>query len=78
MIFLSNESLSGNIRLDRFLKWAGVSSTGGQGKIMILSGMVKVNGVKTGSRGKKLSPGDVVSVEGVGNFLVEYNSWKKL
>lgn len=32
------------IELDKFLKWAGIFSTGGEAKIMINEGRVKVNG----------------------------------
>ncbi len=63
-------TVRGSIRLDRFLKWAGVASTGGQGKVMIRSGMVRVNGVPVVNRGKSLGDGDVVSVEGFGDYLV--------
>lgn len=64
-------NVKAGIRLDQFLKWAGIASTGGQGKVLVQSGMVRVNGEVTGSRGKVLSGGDVVSVEGVGDFLVD-------
>lgn len=62
--------IKGMIRLDQFLKWAGLVSTGGQGKIMIQTGMVMVNGNKNPGRGKVLSEGDIVSVEGAGDFMV--------
>ena len=32
------------IKLDSFLKYAGLTDTGGQAKEMVLEGMVKVNG----------------------------------
>lgn len=62
--------VKGSIRLDQFLKWAGAASTGGQGKILVLSGLVRVNGEKAASRGKVLLDGDVVSVEGFGDLMV--------
>lgn len=62
--------VSGKIRLDQFLKWAGVASTGGHGKVLVLSGQVRVNGEKVLSRGRVLSHGDVVSVDGAGEYLV--------
>lgn len=68
--FLRRVSVRGNIRLDQFLKWAGVAPTGGQGKVLVRSGMVKVNGEQSRSRGRMLNDGDVVSVEGFGDFLV--------
>ena len=53
------------IRLDSFLKLCGVSSTGGQSKIMIIEGQVNVDGAPCTMRGKKLYPGAVVGVDGL-------------
>uniref|UniRef100_UPI00195688E1 S4 domain-containing protein YaaA n=1 Tax=Desulforadius tongensis TaxID=1216062 RepID=UPI00195688E1 len=58
------------IKLDQFLKWAGIASTGGQSKMLIQSNLVKVNGERENRRGRKLVPGDVVEVDGVGKFKV--------
>ena len=52
------------IRLDQFLKLQGVTLTGGQAKQMIQSGDVMVNGEVETRRGRKLRPGDTVTVEG--------------
>ncbi len=52
------------IKLDSFLKYAGLTDTGGQAKEMVLEGMVKVNGEVCTMRGKKIRPGDVVEVAG--------------
>ena len=51
------------IRLDSALKLAGLVFTGGQAKIMIQNGEVKVNGEVCTMRGKKLRLGDTASVE---------------
>ena len=51
------------IKLDQFLKLVGVASTGGQAKMMIFDGAVKVNGVLETRRGRKLVSGDRVTVE---------------
>lgn len=51
------------IRLDQFLKLQGAVGTGGQAKIIIQSGEVAVNGQIELRRGRKLVPGDVVTVE---------------
>lgn len=59
-----------HIRLDSFLKWAGVAATGGQAKAMITSGRVLVNGVLETRRSRKLVPGDEVVVEGAGQWRV--------
>lgn len=52
------------IRLDSFLKLTGMVDTGGQAKVMIQEGQVKVNGEVCTMRGKKLYPGDKVSLLG--------------
>ncbi|HHP50352.1 MAG TPA: RNA-binding S4 domain-containing protein [Moorella mulderi] len=53
------------IRLDQFLKWAGIAPTGGQAKKMILEGRVRVNGEVERRRSRVLKPGDEVELEGV-------------
>ena len=50
------------IRLDSFLKLTGLVDTGGQAKMLIQEGQVKVNGEVCPMRGKKLYPGDKVSL----------------
>ncbi|TAE60630.1 MAG: RNA-binding S4 domain-containing protein [Nostocales cyanobacterium] len=52
------------IKLDQFLKFVGIASTGGQAKIMITNGEVKVNGVVETRRGRKLLAEDTVTVVG--------------
>ena len=46
------------IKLDQFLKFSGISSTGGQAKWMIFDGEVKVNGIVETRRGRKLVDDD--------------------
>lgn len=50
------------IKLDQFLKFAGVADTGAMAKLMVKDGMVDVNGEVCTMRGKKLHPGDTVTV----------------
>lgn len=64
--------VNGAIRLDQFLKWSRVITTGGQGKILIANGMVKVNGKIENHRARKLADGDFVEVEGMGSFYVVF------
>ncbi len=52
------------IRLGQFLKLADLTDTGGEGKILISSGDVTVNGEVDVRRGRQLHPGDVVAVLG--------------
>ena len=48
------------MKLDQFLKWKNLVSSGGEAKILIKSGYVKVNGVIETRRGRKLIKGDKV------------------
>lgn len=52
------------IKLDSFLKFAGMLETGGQAKEVVQAGLVSVNGEVCTMRGKKIRPGDVVSFDG--------------
>ena len=48
------------MKLDQFLKWHNVVSSGGEAKILINSGQIKVNGEIEKRRGRKLVQGDKV------------------
>jgi len=48
------------MKLDQFLKWKNLVSSGGEAKIFIKSGSVKVNGLIETRRGRKLNKGDKV------------------
>ena len=52
------------IKLDAFLKFAALVGTGGEAKMVIADGMVKVNGETCTMRGKKLRAGDEVAFAG--------------
>ena len=52
------------IKLQDLLKWTGVAQTGGHAKILVQDGQVSVNGDICLMRGKKLRPGDTVTVAG--------------
>jgi ribosome-associated protein len=58
------EVVTPSIRLDAFLKWSGIASTGGQAKMMVADGEVMVNGELPRGRSQELVAGDVVSVRG--------------
>ncbi len=51
------------IKLDQFIKWAGITVTGSQAKEMVLNGMVKVNSQIITQRGKKLKKGDIIEID---------------
>lgn len=52
------------IKLDALLKFANLVSSGGEAKIRIAEGQVQVNGAPCTMRGKKLRPGDTVTLDG--------------
>jgi ribosome-associated protein len=53
-----------HIKLDSFLKAANLVASGGEAKIIIAEGAVRVNGETELRRGRKLRPGDQVEVAG--------------
>jgi ribosome-associated protein len=52
------------IELGALLKLAGLADTGGQAKVMIQGGSVRVNGEIERRRGRRLVAGDTVVVQG--------------
>lgn len=52
------------IKLGQLMKKANMMSSGVDAKMVILDGLVSVNGEVELRRGKKLYPGDVVTFEG--------------
>jgi ribosome-associated protein len=52
------------IKLGQLLKKANMMSSGVDAKMVILDGLVRVNGEVELRRGKKIYPGDVVTFEG--------------
>lgn len=51
------------IKLDAFLKWTAIASSGAEAKLYIQDGLVKVNNEICVQRGKKLRIGDIVSFQ---------------
>ena len=60
-----------SIRLDQFMKVAGLVGTGGQAKMLIQDGEVMVNDTIEKRRRRQLKNGDVVVFDGE-EFLVEF------
>ncbi len=58
------------IKLDALLKFASMVGSGGEAKMLIQDGNVRVNGEVCTMRGKKIRPGDIVAVEGFGEVQV--------
>lgn len=59
------------IKLQQVIKLANIVSQGSDAKMIILDGMVKVNGTTELQRGKKIRKGDVVEVSGYEKIEVE-------
>jgi len=50
------------LRLDQFLKFQALVATGGEAKVRVQGGEVKVNGAVERRRGRQLLPGDTVEL----------------
>lgn len=57
------------IRLDAFLKFAAVVATGGEAKLLVQEGGVKLNGEVCLQRTRKIRPGDTIEA-GAQHFVV--------
>jgi ribosome-associated protein len=62
-----------SISLSNALKLSGIAQTGGQAKLLIQTGQVKVNGTIETRRKRKLHEGDVLEVNGE-EFVVELSA----
>lgn len=63
--FVKNVSITGEyIKLDSFLKHAGIVMTGGEAKTVIKDGEITVGGEVVTERGRKLRPGAIVKARG--------------
>ena len=71
MIFFELEIKEDFIKLDSALKFSSLVPTGGIAKMVILDGLVKVNGETCLMRGKKLRSGDKVEFDGKG-FIIKW------
>ena len=58
------------IKLDQILKWAGIIDTGGQIIPYLEDSLIKINGVIVTERRKKVRPGDVIAIEGIGCWKI--------
>ena len=52
------------VKLDQFLKFQGLVATGGEAKLRIQRGDVRVNGAIETRRGRQLALGDAVTIDG--------------
>lgn len=51
------------IKLDQLIKYAGIAYSGAEAKDMVINGCAFLNGEQCTMRGKKVRPGDVVTLE---------------
>ncbi len=59
------------IKLNQFLKWSGAVSSGSEANALIKSGLVKVNGLISTERGKKLKRGDTVVLDDGTQYILK-------
>ena len=59
------------ITLGQFLKLSNIVSSGGMVKPLLLELKISVNGLSENRRGKKLYPGDKISIKTIGEFRIE-------
>ncbi len=60
------------VELYKILKFEGLVGTGGEAKIVIDQGLVKVNGQVELRRRKKINSGDVIEFNGE-SYTIEFN-----
>ncbi|HWR44028.1 RNA-binding S4 domain-containing protein [Sporomusa sp.] len=58
------------INMDQLLKWMGIIDNGAHIKIFIEDQMIKLNGAIVTERRKKVRPGDVIDIKGIGSWRV--------
>nr|WP_317357469.1 RNA-binding S4 domain-containing protein [uncultured Tyzzerella sp.] len=56
------------IKLQQFIKLSKIVGQGSDAKMLILDGIVKVNGKVCLERGKKIKNGDIVEIQDFGTF----------
>ncbi|MEO6053295.1 MAG: RNA-binding S4 domain-containing protein [Chthoniobacterales bacterium] len=61
------------MELCQFIKFSGITDSGGEAKQLIQDGHVMLNGVVETRRGKKLTPGDQVTLNGKTLVVPEQN-----
>jgi ribosome-associated protein len=59
-----------SIKLDQFLKWAGIIETGGQVKEFIDEQLIELNGQLVTEKRKTLKNKDIINIIGLGTYQV--------
>ena len=71
MVTIQEVRISGEtIRLGQLLKLSGIAESGGDGKALLLTEGVRVNGLPETRRGRQLRDGDLVEARGAGARVV--------
>jgi ribosome-associated protein len=71
VIFVTNIKIhSEYITLGQFLKLSNIAPSGGMVKAILQEYKISVNGLEEKRRGKKLYPGDKISVKSIGEFRI--------
>ena len=58
------------IQLDQVLKWAGVLASGGGIRQLIEERRIRRNGEIETAKRRRLAPGDIIEIEGLGSYEV--------
>lgn len=53
------------IRIDQLLKYADIVGSGGEAKILIKEGLVRLNGEVVTQRGKKIRNKDIIEIDDI-------------
>lgn len=64
------EIYTADINMDQLLKWAGIIDNGAQVKPLIEEKLIKLNGHLVTERRKKVHPGDIIDITGIGCWRV--------
>ena len=59
-----------SIKLDQFLKWAGIVETGGQVREFIDEKMIELNGKIITEKRKQLKNKDIIKIKDIGTYQV--------
>jgi S4 domain protein YaaA len=58
------------ITLGQFLKLSNIAPSGGMVKAILQEYKISVNGLEENRRGKKLYPGDKISIKSIGEYRI--------
>lgn len=58
------------INIDQLLKWAGIIENGAQIRPFIENRLIKLNGAIISERRKKVRPGDIIEIQGIGCWRI--------